>query len=426
MEAISVHRIAILYRIFFVVGGIFMLVLAGGGLIDVIDDPLARHARILTPVFFALFLLIGIGGLWLLWLFLTRENYKVQLGAHGILVGSGRWIKWNEITSVRESAFGQRLLLLDLRGALLARVEYQIEDAESVVRYIRDRIPPQPEPDVPPQSRFGSRRWQWALIGTLNAAVITFFVLLWITSEDRPWWAAVIALVFLVVMNREGWGDAVQLDVADDALVIRTMTRTRRIPRDQVLDVTYQLQGDWQVKVHRCAVVLNDGTHVEPPGAVDEKVYLVLKRWLGRDRVPVFSQRDGIVTIGFEGLYPAGSDGNDFAAFMAGHARKIIADTNPEGVIFDLSRLHYEWGDAIGQLAFALHDPANGTVRPGVVVATGSTARVLEPLFAPNFVFGALGVALVGTHAEALRRIQRGPPERVSRRRTTMTFDDEQ
>jgi hypothetical protein len=112
-----------------------------------------------------------------------------------------------------------------------------------------------------------------------------------------------------------------------------------------------------------------------------------------------------IVTVAFAGNYPPGSDGNDCAAEMVSYLRSVLATTNAVAVLFDLRRLQYTWGDAIGALAWALREGA-ARFRPSAIVASGPTARSLEPLLGPQFIFGAVGTKMFSTIPEALDHVQ--------------------
>jgi len=121
-----------------------------------------------------------------------------------------------------------------------------------------------------------------------------------------------------------------------------------------------------------------------------------------------------ILTLAFAGNYPPGSAGNDCAAEMVSFFFSVLVTTKPAAVLFDLRRLQYTWGDAIGGLAHVLvQDGAarlqEGTPRflPSAIVADGPTARSLQSLISPQTVFGVVGTKMFGTIPEALNHLKR-------------------
>jgi len=112
-----------------------------------------------------------------------------------------------------------------------------------------------------------------------------------------------------------------------------------------------------------------------------------------------------IVAVAFAGNYPPGSLGNDCALQMISYLRSVLTKTNPVAVLFDFRELQYVWGDAIGGLAHELL-LRSASFRPSVIVATGRTARSLEPLLGPRFIFGIAGTRMFGTVLEALNHLK--------------------
>jgi hypothetical protein len=112
-----------------------------------------------------------------------------------------------------------------------------------------------------------------------------------------------------------------------------------------------------------------------------------------------------ILTVAFAGNYPSGSDGNNCSAEMVSYLRSILVTTNAAAVILDLRRLQYIWGDAIGGLALALGVDAP-RFRPSAIVASGPTARSLEPLLGAQFIFGVVGTRMFSTIPEALNHLE--------------------
>ena len=68
---------------------------------------------------------------------------------------------------------------------------------------------------------------------------------------------------------------------------------------------------------------------------------------------------DKILIVAFEGQYGVGSTGNDDARFMYAMATAGVTATEPRAVIFDFSKLRYQWGDMLETVYDAaprLHD----------------------------------------------------------------------
>lgn len=127
--------------------------------------------------------------------------------------------------------------------------------------------------------------------------------------------------------------------------------------------------------------------------------------------------RGPLIVVNFSGVYPPGSAGNEFAEAMVEFLRSVVAETQPGGIVLDLTRLDYVWGDAIGGLAMPLlakREP----LRAVAIVATGRTAGALAPLLAPNFPMALAGMRLAATREQALalveQALEREPSARMS------------
>lgn len=116
--------------------------------------------------------------------------------------------------------------------------------------------------------------------------------------------------------------------------------------------------------------------------------------------------RGPLIAVRFGGVYPEGSKGLEFGRAMIEFLRFVLAETNPAGVIFDLTALDYVWGDTIGQLGMALLEKGKG-FRPAAIAATGRTARALERLCEPHFLLGVAGVKLARNIEEARAQVER-------------------
>jgi hypothetical protein len=111
------------------------------------------------------------------------------------------------------------------------------------------------------------------------------------------------------------------------------------------------------------------------------------------------------MAVDYDGEYPSGSAGNECAGEMVTYLRSVLSTTDAAAVIFDFRDLYYTWGDAIGGLAWALQKRATG-FRPSAIVATGDTARALEPLLGEHFVFGVFGTKMFNSMPEAIAHLE--------------------
>lgn len=116
-------------------------------------------------------------------------------------------------------------------------------------------------------------------------------------------------------------------------------------------------------------------------------------------------QNGPILAVAFAGEYPAGSEGNECAGEMVTYLRSVLSATDAAAVLFDFRDLDYTWGDAIGGLAWALRESAT-RFRPSAIVATGGTARALEPLLGDHFVFGVVGTKMFASMPEAIAHLE--------------------
>ena len=113
---------------------------------------------------------------------------------------------------------------------------------------------------------------------------------------------------------------------------------------------------------------------------------------------------ESILLLSYEGFYPYGSKGNDIAHFMSNFAREAYSLYLPRAILFDLTCLEYEWGDAICGLVQAIvrerHELPLSI--PTCVVARGETYEALKPLFDSIFLFHWAGSRLISERDEAL------------------------
>jgi hypothetical protein len=117
-----------------------------------------------------------------------------------------------------------------------------------------------------------------------------------------------------------------------------------------------------------------------------------------------------ILCIGFEGLYPPGSDGNEHARRMEEYVRKVVVQRQPDAVLLDMTALDYVWGDAMGGVLYAPlaeHAPEFRTVIPACVVATGTTAKALEWFFEDPTGFRAFGMQMFDSIHDGIAFLRR-------------------
>src|ERR1051326_1425866 len=113
-----------------------------------------------------------------------------------------------------------------------------------------------------------------------------------------------------------------------------------------------------------------------------------------------------LIAVSFAGVYPPGSEGNEFATAMVDFLWSVVAETRPCGVVLDLTELDYQFGDAIAGLATPLRVD-DKSFRPSAIVAKKETAHALELLLGPQWLMGIAGMKLVHTREEALEQIKR-------------------
>ena len=81
-----------------------------------------------------------------------------------------------------------------------------------------------------------------------------------------------------------------------------------------------------------------------------------------------------------------------------------IEDHGPAAVIFDMLKLDYFWGDAIGQIAMPLRETVEMFL-PARILAQGETARSLAPLTEKNWIFGVAGITICDSLEAALKEM---------------------
>jgi hypothetical protein len=103
--------------------------------------------------------------------------------------------------------------------------------------------------------------------------------------------------------------------------------------------------------------------------------------------------------ISFQGDYPPGSQGNSTAARMRNYVEQTIHTYQPEGLIFDLTGLRYQYGDAIAEILLPLKQ--NQGFIPGCIVANGKTKNALSALY-KNSLFEIAKCRILSSVQEAI------------------------
>lgn len=143
----------------------------------------------------------------------------------------------------------------------------------------------------------------------------------------------------------------------------------------------------------------------KPSDAVDFEDVPARSLRMSSDEIGTRSN-DPIFVIRFEGTYPPGSAGNEFAREMEQFVRSTLRETSANAVMLDLTELDYEWGDAIAGMAIPFLE-RRPTVIPVAIVASPPTAAALRPLLVPNSAMGVAGFMMFDKHPEAIAHLEK-------------------
>jgi len=113
------------------------------------------------------------------------------------------------------------------------------------------------------------------------------------------------------------------------------------------------------------------------------------------------TERGFIVEIVFSGCCGEGSQGNPETSEMAAYVMTVVKNDRPAAILFNLSNLEYEFGDAIGGIALPLMLDKKSVI-PACFVANGTTAQALERFFQRDMIFGIAGFKLFPDHEQGL------------------------
>lgn len=108
-----------------------------------------------------------------------------------------------------------------------------------------------------------------------------------------------------------------------------------------------------------------------------------------------------IAEIAFAGRFGDGLQGNLDANEMRAYVETVVKNDRPIAFLFDLTNLHYEFGDALGALAAPLVVEKKSWM-PACFVAKDKTAQALEGFFKKNMLFDIAGFKLFSDHEQAL------------------------
>lgn len=121
------------------------------------------------------------------------------------------------------------------------------------------------------------------------------------------------------------------------------------------------------------------------------------------------TERGLIVEITLSGCFGDGSQGNQDANEMRAYVTAVVESDRPIAVLFNLSNLRYEFGDAIGGIAAPLIAKRKSVI-PACFVANGKTAQALQWFFNKNMIFDVFGFKLLPEHEQGLAFLR----ERIS------------
>lgn len=219
----------------------------------------------------------------------TLARHPVLLSSYGMRFGKiGGWVPWSRVRDTRVRPWLQRLDVLDERGGLLGWVDRAALGYERVLRTVLDRIAENETDEQPLTRRFGHSRWRFLTVYAAMMGGLWLLLHLTVTPEDSRWWLTLLVLAAgawgLLFVGR---GEALQLDLAEDELVLTYLTTRRRIPREDIFMVSCGgaeqglaslLRGDGQS--HRCVAHVHGGTSVRLDVGDQLEVHRAANRWL--------------------------------------------------------------------------------------------------------------------------------------------------
>lgn len=121
-----------------------------------------------------------------------------------------------------------------------------------------------------------------------------------------------------------------------------------------------------------------------------------------RADLATFEGGDRILILSYEGEYRDGSAGNPDAIFMLGEAQRYSCGWNSDGLVFDLSRLKYRWGDGIVRVLELDPEPLL-PMQARAVVAGEESRPGLSSLLPETTLYSSQEEAVVAARAEAIK-----------------------
>jgi hypothetical protein len=118
-----------------------------------------------------------------------------------------------------------------------------------------------------------------------------------------------------------------------------------------------------------------------------------MEHLLCESRTLLKTERGLIVEIAFSGRFGLGYEGNLHANEMKAYVTEVVKTNVPVAVLFNLTSMHYEFGDAIGGIAVPLFIRKKSFI-PACVVAREETARALQCFFEKRMIFDVAGFKL--------------------------------
>lgn len=142
-------------------------------------------------------------------------------------------IPWSRVAHVRARQTLQRLELLDASGALLIRLEYQLNGFERLREIVMERAALVPTPMMTDRAEYAAPWWHHLLYVSLAVA---FTLVGWYASRVSAFNSVLVAL-FVGFLIWEYRATPYRLRVGHDALELRSLGRTRVLRREDIAAV---------------------------------------------------------------------------------------------------------------------------------------------------------------------------------------------
>ena len=214
--------------------------------------------------------------------FFSPHAYSVFVAADGIRIGtSGRWIMWSDIKTLRENALFGRIELIDHEHRHLGSIQHRIEEFHRLLEIVRQAIH-RYAMTAPPQRHFGNRARAVVPIAAFVAGVCGVYVYLYFTDAEHPWWALPAIPLYVWYAYDKTKDEVRELDILDHALVVSTIWRARRFPREMIASVRAAL-FDNDVVQPRVELHGDGEVSIAPAGSDVMEVYRAVVQWFEED-----------------------------------------------------------------------------------------------------------------------------------------------